>query len=191
MMSNFIAKEGSKYIYSAFALTIFSYLFICNTLAFVLLLITILLVYIYRNNLTSKSSTDSLVSVIDGKVFAMDKTEEFTSVYIEVGVCNAHTLIAPKDSTYKKVYEKHGINLALFSYKSKELNGKKVISFDDILVELISGRCNINHDFIDDGIVTQYQKIGMFISGVVKLTIPNSYTINLKLNQKIKAGETL
>lgn len=191
MMSNFIAKEGLKYIYSAFAVTIFFYLFICNTLAIISFLVTIFLVYIYRNNLITKSSTDSLVSVIDGKIFAMDKTEDTTSIYIEVGVCDSHILVAPKDANYKKISERHGLNLSQFSYKAKELNNKKIISFDDIIVELIAGRCNINHDFIANGEVKQYQKIGMFLNGTVKMVVPNSYKLNLKLSQKIKAGETL
>ncbi len=191
MMNNFIAKEGLKSIYISFAATIFSFLFLCNFITTVLLLLTLFLVYIYRNNLTSKSSTDALVSIIDGKVFAIDKSKENTSIYIEVGLLDSHILIAPKDASFKKVYQKHGLNLSQFSYKAKELNSKTILSFDDISVELYEGRFNISHDFIDNCDVKQYDKIGLFIDGIVKIVVPSSTNISLKLGQKLKAGETL
>lgn len=191
MMSNFIAKEGFKSIYISLAVAIFSYLFICDTLAIIAFLVSLFLIFVYRNNLITKAATDSLVSVVDGKVFAIDKNEESTSVYIEDTLCNSHTLVAPKDSHFKKVYQKHGLNLPQFSYKAKELNSKTILSFDDINVELYAGKCNISHDIINDCEVKQYDKITVFINGVVKLIIPNSYNLNLKLGQKLKAGETL
>ena len=191
MMNNFIAKEGVKSIYISFAATIFSFLFLCNFITVVLFLLTIFLVFIYRNNLTSKSSTDALVSITDGKVFAIDVNKETTSIYIEVGLLDSHILIAPKDSSFKIVSQKHGLNLSQFSYKAKELNSKTVLSFDDIIVELYEGRCNIPHDFINNSDVKQYDKIGLFINGVVKLVVPSSINLSLKLGQKIKAGETL
>lgn len=190
-MNNFIAKEGLKYIYLAFALTIFSYIFVCNTLAIILFCLSLFLVYIYRNNILTKAASDSLVSVTDGKIFAIDKTKEFTSIYIEVGLIDSHILVAPKDANYKKVYRRKGLNLAQFSYKSKELNSKTILSFDDIIVELYEGRYNISHEFLADSTVKQYDKIGLFVNGVIKLVVPSSTKLNLKLGQKIKAGETL
>lgn len=191
MMSSFIAKEGLKSIYISFALTIFSYLFICDTLAFILLAISIFLIYIYRNNIIAKASTENLVSVIDGKVFAIDKSEKSTSIYLDVSLCDSHILISPKDSDYKKLYKKSGLNLPQFSYKAKELNSKTVLAFDDINIELYSGRYNISHEFLLDREVKQYEKIGMFFNGIVKIEVPSSYSVNTKLGQKIKAGETL
>ena len=191
MMSSFIAKEGLKSIYISFALTIFSYLFICNTLAVILLAISIFLIYIYRNNIIVKASTENLVSVIDGKVFAIDKSENSTSIYLDVSLCDSHILISPKDSDYKKLYKKSGLNLPQFSYKAKELNSKTVLAFDDINIELYSGRYNISHEFLLDREVKQYEKIGMFFNGIVKIEVPSSYSVNTKLGQKIKAGETL
>lgn len=191
MMNNFIAKEGLKSIYISFALTLFSYLFICDTLALLLLLVSLLLMYIYRANLVNKASTDNLVSVTDGKVFAIDKTEERTSIYIEVGLLDSHILLAPKDGSFKRVCHKNGLNLSQFSYKAKELNSKTTLAFDDIEVTLYEGRWNISHEFINDGEVKQYEKIGLLINGIVKISIPSSLSLNVKLGQKIKAGETL
>ena len=135
IMNNFIAKEGLKYIYLAFALTIFSYIFVCNTLAIILFCLSLFLVYIYRNNILTKAASDSLVSVTDGKIFAIDKTKEFTSIYIEVGLIDSHILVAPKDANYKKVYEKHGLNLSQFSYKAKELNNKRKEFIEKLIKE--------------------------------------------------------
>jgi hypothetical protein len=41
------------------------------------------------------------------------------------------------------------------------------------------------------GNVKQYDKIGVFINGIVKIYIPSSYPLNLKFAQKLKVGEVL
>ncbi|ADG92375.1 hypothetical protein Arnit_0710 [Arcobacter nitrofigilis DSM 7299] len=191
MINNFVAKEGRVYIYISFAIFVFSYLFICDTLAFITFFITLFLIFIYRNNLKVKAKVDSLVSPISGEVVAIDKIDSQNVVYINVGIMNSHILIAPKDSLVKEEFHKNGLNFCTNSYKAKELNEKRVLSFDDIKLELISGRFNISHEFINEIKVNQYDKIGVFINGIVKIYIPSSYQLNLKFAQKVKVGEVL
>lgn len=191
MTNKFIAKEGISYIYISFAIFVISYLFICDTLAFISFFITLFLIFIYRNNLKVKAKVDSVVSPISGEIMAIDKVDSFNVIYLNVGLLDSHILIAPKDSFFKVESHKNGLNLCVNSYKAKELNEKRVLSFDNIKLELISGRFNISHNFIDNQEIKQYDKIGIFINGIVKIYIPTSYHLNLKLGQKIKTGEVL
>jgi len=191
MINKFIAKEGQLYIYISFAIFVFAYLFMCDTLAFILFVITIFLIWIYRSNLKLKAKVENLISPISGKVIAIDKVDSKSVVYIDVSLLDSHILIAPKDSSYKEIMHRFGLNLCSNSYKAKELNEKRVLNFDDVKIELISGRFNISHPFLEEKEVKQYDKIGVFLNGVIKIYIPSSYKLKVKLGQKIKTGEVL
>lgn len=191
MINKFVAKEGLFYIYIFFAIAIFAYIFICDTLAVIALLITLFFVYIYRDNIKVKANVDALVSPIGGEIIAIDKLASQSVIYLDVSLFDSHILIAPKDSSFKEEIHRNGLNLCSDSFKAKQLNEKRVLSFDDIKVELISGRFNISHVFSKEKELTQYQKVGTFINGIVKIYIPSSYNLNIKLGQKIKAGEVL
>jgi uncharacterized membrane protein YraQ (UPF0718 family) len=191
MINKFVAKEGLAYIYISFVISIIAYLFICDTLALLALFITLFFIFIYRNNLKIKAKVENLVSPISGRITAIDKVNSQSVVYLDVGLLNSHILIAPKDSNFKESMHRFGLNLCSNSYKAKELNEKRVLNFDDIKIELISGKYNITHPFLEEKDVKQYDKIGVFLNGVIKIYIPNSYDLKLKLGQKIKAGEVL
>jgi len=192
MINKFVAKEGTSYIYISFAIFVFSYLFICDTLAIIALVISIFLLYIYRDNMKVKAKVDALVSPISGEIIAIDKIDSQNVIYIDVCLLSSsHILIAPKDSIFKEVMHQNGLNLCTNSFKAKQLNEKRVLTFDDIKVELISGRFNISHAFLENKEVIQYQKVGIFINGIVKIYIPTSYKLNIKLGKKIKVGEVL
>ncbi len=192
MINKFVAKEGTSYIYISFAIFVFSYLFICDTLAIIALFISIFLLYIYRDNMKVKAKVDALVSPISGEIIAIDKIDSQNVIYIDVCLLSSsHILIAPKDSIFKEVMHQNGLNLCTNSFKAKQLNEKRVLTFDDIKVELISGRFNISHAFLENKEVIQYQKVGIFINGIVKIYIPTSYKLNIKLGKKIKVGEVL
>lgn len=191
MINKFVAKEGLLYIYISFAIFVFSYLFICDTLALITLFITIFFVYIYRDNLKEKAKVEALVSPASGKIMAIDKVDSQTVIYLNVGLLDSHILIAPKDSFFKEEMHINGLNLCVNSFKAKQLNEKRVLTFNDIKVELISGRFNISHSFTNEKDMIQYQKVGTFINGIVKIYIPLTYNLNVKLGKKIKAGEVL
>lgn len=191
MINKFVAKEGLLYIYISFAIFVFSYLFICDTLALITLFITIFFVYIYRDNLKEKAKVEALVSPASGEIMAIDKVDSQTVIYLNVGLLDSHILIAPKDSFFKEEMHINGLNLCVNSFKAKQLNEKRVLTFNDIKVELISGRFNISHSFTNEKDMIQYQKVGTFINGIVKIYIPLTYNLNVKLGKKIKAGEVL
>ncbi len=191
MINKFVAKEGISYIYIFFAISIFAYFFICDTLALIAFLLTLFFVYIYRNNFKVKAKVDAIVSPISGEIIAIDKIDSKNVVYLDVGLLDSHILIAPKDSEFKELSHINGLNLCSDSFKAKQLNEKRVLAFDDIKVELISGRFNISHAFSKEKETTQYEKVGIFINGIVKIYIPTTYNLNIKLGKKIKAGEVL
>lgn len=191
MINSFILEEGKKYIYGSFALAILSYLFICDTLATLAFLAGLAFVFIYRNNQVVKAKCDSYVSPVDGKVFAIDQRKNKTVIYIDVSICNSHQVIAPIDCEYKTKSIRHGLNLSGFTFKSNILNSSKTFKFNDLKLELLSGKCNINHDFAKDKNVEQYEKIGTFLHGTAIISIPNEYKIVTKISQKIKAGDIL
>ena len=191
MINSFILPEGKRYILISFIATIIAWFFICDTLAFLLFLLTLGFIYVYRNNEVTKAKVENYVSPIDGEVFAIDKKSKKTNIYVNVSLCNSHSVIAPINCKYKVKSLVHGLNLSGFTFKSKLLNTKKVVKFDKLKLELISGRFNIEHDFKASKEVEQYEKVGIFLNGVAIISVPKDVILNIKLQDKIKAGQVL
>jgi len=191
--NSLILKQGYKKIGIAFTISIFSFLFLCDSLGFLVLFIALFITYAYRNPIIGFIPKDEVIvlSPIEGKISAIDRGKHTYKVYIDVNLCNTHILRAPKTSkmSIKKLI--HGINLCHNTYKAKKLNSRAKLKFDDISVKLLSGLCNTDLEFIEEKKVLVGEEIGLFFHGSVMVEIPlEKYKLTITLGQKV-SSETI
>ena len=191
-MNNIILKEGFNPILIALAISVFVVVFISTSLGKVLLLFTFFLIFIYRNpSRYIFQNTQNILSLVDGKVSAIDKVDDKYKIYCKVNMCNVHTVRAPIDSTIKVIEHKHGQHLNPYSYKAKLFNEQLKLQFDDMEVEFISGICNGNINLPSKLEVKQGDDILTFLDGLVIITIDTKYTLEVDISDKLVAGQTV
>lgn len=191
MIDHFFIKEGSKQVIIAFAITIFSAIFICTPLALIMLLVTLYLAYIYRVPFRAHNITSDIVSPVDGKLIAIDTLSEEKILYVKLGVCDSHIIVAPENSNYEFISKRNGLNLDSESFKAKKLNSKALIKFDSLSIELTPGSCNTLLSLVEAKEVHQHDRIGVMIEGIVRITLKKDLKPKVKIGQKLRAGESI
>ncbi|MEA3512325.1 MAG: phosphatidylserine decarboxylase [Campylobacterota bacterium] len=197
MFNNYILKEGYKYILIALGLSIIFSLFISDTLATFGYLITIFLLYIYRDRSRYiYSNSNSVLAPIDGKVIAIDKSSNNkTKIYLDVSLCDEHIVKSPFDGSVIVKKEQNGLNLNPSSFKANILNEQTVLKFQNektsMKIKLISGVFNIKSKFINCENLLQGDKVGVFINGIALITLQNENKPLVKIGDKIKSGQTI
>lgn len=191
MINRFLLKEGKGYVYSLFALFIFFLLIDCELLASFSFIIMVLFLIIFRNSLPKKAAVNALVSPISGKVYAIDKKDSSSTLYVDVCLFGNSNVISMKECNYNNGLLKNGLNLNAKTYKASLLNTKKLIDFDDIKLEFISGRFDIKSNFENSKKLNQYDQVGVFVDGIVKINIPNTYEISTNIGDKINIGNKI
>jgi len=191
-MSKLILKEGHKVIAILAIATIFSYLFICDTFATIVLAATLFSLYVFRTtNRHIFANTDNVLAPTDGKVIAIDKFENKQKIYCKVNLCDSHVVKAPIDAQMKIKKQKHGLNLSPSSCKGKLLNEQVVIKFDNIKLKLISGLCNISMEKLESRDIIQGENICVFLDGIAEITIKDNCDLLVNIGDKLTAGQTL
>lgn len=187
-----ILKEGLIPIVITLGVSLFLKIFISDFLGNIGFIFTLALIYIYRNpNRESYHTKNNILAPIDGKISAIDITENNYKIYIDVNLCDTHLLRAPVAGKYKIKNFIHGLNLNSSTYKAKILNTQAILKFDNIKVRLISGMCNPNITLYKDNIkVAMAQSIGLFLHGTVIVEIPKDKQLQINLNDKVYAGIT-
>ena len=186
-----ILKEGFKPVVVVLLISIFLNIFISDTFGNIGFIITLALIFIYRNpSRTTVNNKGMILAPIDGTISAIDISKNKYKIYIDVNLCNTHVLRAPIKSKFKTKSLKNGLNLKSTSYKARLLNTQAVIKFDDIKVKLISGICNNDIILYENEKVEATQEVGVFLHGLVILELPRSCSINVNLNEKVYAGLT-
>ena len=189
--NNIILKEGYNSIAIVLAFSILLSIFISDLLANIGFLLTLILLFIYRNpNRNSFASSSDIISPIDGIISAIDITDRKYKIYIDVNLCNTHLLRAPISSKYKVKSKLNGLNLNSSTYKAKLLNTQAVLKFDNIKVKLISGICNRDIILNENSKVKVGQEIGIFLNGLVVVEIPKEKKLKISISDKVYSGIT-
>ncbi len=181
----------NKNIIISFVLAIFAYL-IDETLGNIALLITVGLLIIYRDpSRTIKREDTEILSICDGRVDTIDNHDNKIDIYFKVDMCNTHILRAPIDGKINIINQVHGLNLNPNSYKASILNSSIDLELANLKINFLSGLCNNTID-IASGDVVKGDKIGMFLDGVIKITLDkNDIKLNINIGNKVKAGQTV
>lgn len=191
MFDSVIAKEGQKSILVAFFAMLVFILAECGFLAFVSFAVTVILIFLYRNN-TLKINTDEgdILSPISGVVSAIDIKDRNKLVHIDVSLCNSHILRAMENGSFSTKY-KRGLNLSLSTFKAKALNEKAIVKFENSSMELISSICNPTLDIKENETLLKGDRIGAFLQGQVIITIKPELETIIKIGDKVESGITI
>jgi len=181
----------NKNIIISFIVAIIAY-FIDETLGNLALIVTVGLLFIYRDpSRAIKREESEILSICDGRVDAIDTKENNIDIYFSVNMCNTHTLRSPIDGNIKVTNQVHGLNLNPNSYKASKLNSSLDINIDSLNINFLSGLCN-NSLEITTGKVVKGDTIGTFLDGIIKMTLnKNDIKLNINIGDKVKAGQTV
>lgn len=195
---SFISKYGFKPILIALVLAFVSYIADFEILENFFILLTLGLIYIYRDTTRHIfENNQSVLSPIDGKVIAIDTIDNKTQIYVKVNLCSNHNLRAPFNGTFEIANLRHGTNLDPLTPKAKLLNEKADLEFTAdnnqktlLKLQLISGFCNPKIE-LNEGMeqVTQGKKIGFFIDGLAIISLDEKPLVNI--GDKLKAGQSI
>jgi len=191
--NEYILKEGYNVILSSLLVSFIVDIFISDVFANILYVFVFVLLFIFRNpsRVNYIAKNDDVLSPIDGRVIAIDKSKNKQKIYIDVSLCDSHVFRAPLNSKYKLKSLRNGLNLNSNSFKAKKLNAQAVLKFDDIKVKLISGICNSKLNFISSTEIKSSDEVGVFLQGLVIIEMPNTYKINTNINEKVNSTTTI
>lgn len=192
--NSFILSSGFKPIIISFIIALFSYILISETLGNIVLIITLVIAYVFRNPERDIMRNDSeILSITDGRVDTIDIKDNTTDIYIDVSILDTHVLRAPFDGNMEVINAKHGLNLNPNSFKATLFNESLDLQFDDLKVNLLSGLCNTKPEIHSASNLSKGDNIGTFINGVIKITFTNNEKIklNIEIGDKVKAGQTI
>ncbi len=196
--TNFIVKEGYKSIFVALVVTFILYILGCDFLGAIGVILTLLIVYIYRD--TARyiyENSSNILSPIDGKVIAIDHKKHSCKIYVQVCLLNSHNILSPFNTTAKVKLKQYGTNLDPSSYKGSLLNEQIKIKFastdfedKSIKLRLISGFFNPSISINIKENYQQGEKIGVFVNGIAEITLKDLEP-SVAINDRIKAGQTI
>ncbi len=191
MLDNVLAKEGQKRFLASFLLMIIFILMECSFLTFVFFVLTLALIFIYRNNTFKNNSKSSdIISPISGEIIAIDSKDNKKHLYIDVNLLDIHILRALEDGKFNVSY-KRGLNLILSSLKAKHLNENVIIDFENSSMQLISSIYNPKIEINQNTDLKIANKIGIFVQGQIIITLKNDILPLVKIGDRIESGITV
>lgn len=187
-----ILKSGYKYILVVFLASVFAGLFICDTFAFILFMITLFTVYVFRvSNRHTFSNSEHIISPVDGEVMAIDHIDGKQNIYCKVGLCDTHVVKAPVDGHMKIKEYRHGLNLNPNSYKGSMLNEQLILKFHKLKLKLLSGHCNPTIEYSKETEVKQGDDIAIFVDGIAIITLKEKRKLDISIGDKLIAAQTI
>ncbi len=191
MLDNVLAKEGQKRFLASFLLMIIFILMECSFLTFVFFVLTLALIFIYRNNTFKNNSKSSdIISPISGEIIAIDSKDNKKHLYIDVNLLDIHILRALEDGKFNVSY-KRGLNLILSSLKAKHLNENVIIDFENSSMQLISSIYNPKIEINQNTDLKIANIIGIFVQGQIIITLKNDLLPLVKIGDRIESGITV
>ncbi|MCP4969806.1 MAG: hypothetical protein GY932_04300 [Arcobacter sp.] len=191
MLDNVLAKEGQKRFLASFLLMIIFILMECSFLTFVFFVLTLALIFIYRNNTFKNNSKSSdIISPISGEIIAIDSKDNKKHLYIDVNLLDIHILRALEDGKFNVSY-KRGLNLILSSLKAKHLNENVIIDFENSSMQLIPSIYNPKIEINQNTDLKIANIIGIFVQGQIIITLKNDLLPLVKIGDRIESGITV
>jgi phosphatidylserine decarboxylase len=190
-----ILQQGYKRVLIAAIIAIFFLVVGCDFMSWVTVFITLFMLFIYRNpNRHIYMNGNKILSPVDGKIEAIDYIDDKVKIYCKVDLLGVHNVKAPIAGKLSIDKFQHGLNLNPNSYKANKLNEQiEFIISDDqrsIGLSLISGICNNSLDYLEKSNVEQGDNISLMVDGNAILSIKNNGNLDIKIGDKIVAGQT-
>ena len=198
-----VAKEGWSKIGYSFAAFVIAVILDFDILQFLLFLLTLFLVYVYRNpeRLAPQFQEQSVVSPVDGIVTAIEEIEDDCYSYkitINSGYLDVSVLRAPSTSKVVKMNFMHGAKLSDTFTLSTQLNEHAVIELEDtqknkmrVVHKLKQSFDSLHVCIVPEQELMQGSRYGVMVYGVTALYLPQNFRMDIKVGDEILASDTL
>ncbi|MBD3840299.1 MAG: hypothetical protein IE909_00185 [Campylobacterales bacterium] len=145
--SGMVLRTGYKPVAIAFGVFVLSYLFDFDTLSFLGFIGVLFFLYYFRNeNVYTPNELYCVTSPIDGKVVAIDKTDNQVKIYLQTSLLGIKKIVSPIGGDLKIKYFQNGANLSSFEYKSKYLNQQAELCIGNLTMKIIVGKWNTSFE---------------------------------------------
>ncbi len=203
--TQFVAKEGWKYIATTFALFLFTLIIDADILQFFTFLLFAFTVFIFRNpeRIAKEDDDYAFLSPCDGKITRIEKVYEqnfikdnVLLICIDMNILDTPLLRAPLDMEIEKIEQKHGLFLPNSDDKSGVLNeavallGKTRFGF--LLIRQKAGFFSRKID-VFKGLKTLKKgaRYSLMIDGRVELYLPVNARTSVVLYDRVRGGESI
>lgn len=192
MLKNLILRESYKKILCLFIVSLMIDIFISGFLANLLYFYTLFTIFVFRNTAIKIKSTNNVLSPINGEISAIDYKNNKTIIYIDVCIFSQHTFTAPINANLTSLVKRSGINLDTNTYLAKDLNTKITFDMGNLNIILLEDHCSMG-TYINssNSSFKQGEKIAIFTSGKVIITLDNKINTSLKIGQKVYSSKTI
>lgn len=192
--NSFFIANGNYIVPAAIIVTIVLFM-ICSVLGFLSAVISIFLYKAFKNDTRDIFvNTQNILSPIDGEVMAIDIVNNKKKIYCKKNIFQSAKFLSPVKGEVKTTFFQKGINLNPNSFKASILNEqlRLTISNEDfsLQLDLISGKFNTPLENNISDLVDQGEYIITFFDGVTVITLDENIELNVKLGDKLKAGQT-
>ena len=198
-----IAKFGlAKISYALILLVVFLVLDF-DVLSFIAFLITLALVYIYRNPEREVIIFDkhSVVVPCDGTVVSIEELENEEYAYkvtIENDFKDVGVLRAPMNSKLTHIELIRGTKISLKSTLFEKINENATLVFEDennhkvkITHRMKQNFDNLSIDAFSAQMFAQGSRYGFMANGVTTIYLPQNFRVNLNIGNEVQASQTL
>jgi len=202
-LENLILKEGRRPVLSVAASALLFSLLDFDALAFIALVVTLVLIWIYRHPVRTVIHFEkgSVTAPCDGKVTAVRTHDDGTmSVEIESGCMDASILSAPFEAVKVTSAVVRGARLSRKSPLFEKLNEYAAVEFTDSGGHRISiihrlkrsaAALVIDGETSAKGRLPASQRYGVMVSGMTYVRFPESARIAVNPGESVTGAETL
>ena len=198
-----IAKEGIIFIVVSSFIVLFLLAIDLNFLAFIGFIVTIGLIFSFRN--PERSLPDfsdlSVLAVSDGVVNSIDELndEEYSyKVEVESKLLDVSILRAPLSSTIVKAIHTNGTRVSKKSALNLDLNESLELVFEDannnkikVVHRVKQSFSPLYFDTIASQNIRQTSRYGLMLNGVTTYYFPSNFRVNVNVANELKASESL
>jgi len=198
-----IAKFGvAKISYALILLVVFLVLDF-DVLSFITFVITLALVYIYRNpeREVVLFEKNSVVTPCDGTVVSIEELENEEYAYkvtIENNFKDVGVLRAPMNSKLTYVKLTRGAKTSVVSPLFEKINENATLVFEDenthkvkIVHRMKQNLDNLSVDALSAQMFAQGTRYGFMANGVTTIYLPQNFRLSLNIGNEVEASQTL
>ncbi|MDD5157262.1 phosphatidylserine decarboxylase [Sulfurimonas sp.] len=198
-----IAKEGWNYIAGAVLLFFVFKLFDFTYLSFILFIVVVFFVYIFRNPEREQLlyQEDSVASPVDGLVVSIDELLDDKYMYkveIDGSYRKVSLLRVPFMALLKSVKVSHGARLSSKNELHKSLNESVELVFVDRKENSLKVLHRLKESFVDIEIknvesqtLLQGSRYGFMLNGTTTLYLPRNFRLNINIGDELIASNSL
>ena len=201
-----LAKEGYPFIFFFSAITVLALIFRMNWVTAIALVLTLFMVYFFRDpERVTPADRNVFYAPADGKIIRIKESEEnellnarSLMISIFMSPLNVHVNRVPTDGTVKEVKYFPGKFFSAFKDEASNYNEHITMLYEtehgNIMLKQIAGSvarravCRVK----PGDILSQGDRYGIIkFSSRVDIFLPLDTEVKVKLNDKVKAGETI